>query len=47
MSEWFHKVETMGNHIVELVLPVLMLLPHRYLRYAGGAVQILFQVSAI
>jgi len=43
--EWFHKVETLGNHVVELALPVLMLIPHRMARFAGGSVQILFQVQ--
>jgi hypothetical protein len=34
----------MGNHIVELALPVLVLIPHRWCNIIGGAVQILFQV---
>lgn len=34
----------MGNHIVELALPILLMIPHRLCLIAGGAVQILFQV---
>jgi hypothetical protein len=46
-SEWVHKAETMGNHIVELALPVLLLVPHRRCNIIGGAVQILFQVGVV
>jgi hypothetical protein len=42
--EFFHKIETMGNHVVELVLPALLLFPHRYARMLGGLAQIGFQV---
>jgi hypothetical protein len=34
----------MGNHVVELVLPALLLFPHRYARCLGGLAQIAFQV---
>ena len=38
-----HQLETLGNHMVELGVPFLLLLP-RPLRLAGGLVQVLFQV---
>lgn len=43
--EWVHKLETLGNHIVELALPVLLLSPWRVPRILGGIAQIGFQVS--
>ena len=36
-------METLGNHVVELVAPFLLLLP-RPLRMTGGLIQIIFQV---
>ena len=40
----WHKVETAGNHFVELVAPFFMLLP-RKLRITGGVIQVMFQVG--
>ncbi|KAJ1429329.1 lipase maturation factor-domain-containing protein, partial [Ochromonadaceae sp. CCMP2298] len=42
-----HRVETAANHVVELLMPPLLLLPHRRLRFLGGGVQILFQFVLI
>ena len=44
---WWHKFETMMNHIVELPLPFLILLPVTGLVAFGGMVQILFQITLI
>ncbi|XP_063682569.1 lipase maturation factor 1-like isoform X1 [Bolinopsis microptera] len=44
--EW-HKVETMGNHIIELLLPWLLLIPHRQVAAFAGSAQIFFQVVII
>jgi len=44
---WWHKFETMMNHIVELPLPFLILLPVTALVVFGGMVQILFQITLI
>lgn len=41
--DWFHQVETMTNHLVELVAPILLLVPRR-LCIIGGFIQIAFQV---
>lgn len=38
----FHRIETMGNHIVELLCPWLLLMPRPF-RLVGGTIQILFQ----
>lgn len=46
--EVFHKFETLSNHFVELVAPVLLMLPMpRIAKMIGGAIQILFQVNAL
>ncbi|XP_064630133.1 lipase maturation factor 1-like [Lineus longissimus] len=45
--EVMHKIETSVNHFVELVAPVLILIPFRPLCIAGGLIQILFQVLLI
>jgi hypothetical protein len=42
----FHKVETLGNHLVEVVLPWMLLMPRSF-RIWGGVIQILFQVAYI
>lgn len=42
-----HMMETMGNHVVELLLPWLILIPNRKCRLLGGAVQIVFQLILI
>ncbi|XP_045190292.2 lipase maturation factor 1-like [Mercenaria mercenaria] len=46
--DWFHKFETGSNHFVELVAPLLLLMPTpRICKMIGGAIQILFQVVLI
>lgn len=46
--EWWHKTETFGNHFIELVAPILLLLPyHRTLIAVGGAIQMMFQFVLI
>lgn len=42
-----HKIETFGNHVVELLLPWLLLVPYRMPQLVDGAVQILFQCVLI
>ena len=42
--EIVHKLETFGNHIVELIVPFFAIMT-RGLRNACGVIQILFQVS--
>jgi hypothetical protein len=44
--EIIHKLETAGNHIVELILPFLMLLPQPFCAI-NGILQILFQLILI
>ena len=44
---WFHKFETMANHIIELVCPFFLLVPWRPLLLAGGLMQILFQAVLV
>lgn len=44
--ELWHNAETLGNHVVELVIPFLMFLPRPF-RLFCGVVQILFQVALI
>jgi hypothetical protein len=46
-SEWFHKSETMINHIVELLCPFLLLIPERRIQFVGGLIQIGFQVNSL
>ncbi|XP_064406835.1 lipase maturation factor 1-like [Halichondria panicea] len=41
-----HKLETLGNHFVELVVPFLIFLPRPF-RLTCGVVQIIFQVMLI
>lgn len=44
----WHAVETLGNHIIELAAPLLLLLPFsRNVVAAGGAVQMAFQAVLI
>lgn len=43
---WWHAIETMANHIVELVLPWLTFFP-RELRAVNGIAQLLFQATLI
>ena len=43
---WFHAVETMANHIIELAAPWMLLLPRDY-RVAGALLQIGFQATLI
>ena len=45
--EFWHKFETFGNHVVELVLPFFTLLPFRWAGLLNGGFQILFQVILI
>lgn len=46
---WWHKGEVLINHFVELVVPLLLIIPllPRGLRIAGGLVQISFQMILI
>ena len=44
---WFHRLETMVNHIVELVTPWFMFLGNRRLRLANALIQISFQLVLI
>jgi hypothetical protein len=43
--EIFHKMETLANHLVELPLPFLSLIPDRRIQLFAGVVQVLFQVN--
>ncbi|KAK9530738.1 hypothetical protein VZT92_012224 [Zoarces viviparus] len=43
---WFHRFETLSNHLIELVFPLFTFLGRR-MRLFNGAVQILFQVVLI
>jgi hypothetical protein len=45
--EAWHKFETIGNHLVELVFPCLAFIPFRIPALINGSVQILFQVILI
>eukprot|EP01031_Cornospumella_fuschlensis_P028598 gene28598-34523_t len=45
--EWVHKMETMGNHVVELACPWLLLIPHSYVQRVAGSLQIFFQIVLI
>ena len=45
-ADW-HAAETLGNHIVELGCPWLLLIPHRKAQALAGAVQIVFQSAII
>jgi hypothetical protein len=41
---WFHKFETIVNHFVELIAPVLLMMPG-WPGAVGGLIQIIFQVT--
>lgn len=41
---WFHRFETLSNHLIELVFPFLTFLGRR-MCMVNGVIQILFQVS--
>lgn len=41
---WFHRLETLSNHFLELVVPFFLLLGRR-MCILHGALQTLFQVS--
>lgn len=44
MPKFWHKFELITNHFVELIAPLLLILPvGRRLRIAGGMIQLLFQ----
>ena len=45
--EWWHKFETFGNHVVELILPLFTLIPLRLAGMINGSFQILFQLILI
>jgi hypothetical protein len=45
-SPAIHKLETVGNHLVELVLPFMLWMP-RIFRIWGGLAQVIFQVKYI
>ena len=46
--EWWHMIETFGNHVIELAAPAALLLPfQRATVAAGGAIQIFFQLVLI
>jgi len=38
-------METAGNHFVELIAPLMLIIPLRKVQIVGGSIQILFQVS--
>lgn len=42
--EILHKIETLGNHFIELIVPWFLLVPGRF-TIACGMLQIIFQVS--
>ena len=42
--ELMHKAETLGNHMIELIIPFFIFLPRPF-RLICGVLQILFQVS--
>ena len=42
--EAWHKFETIGNHVVELICPFLSFIPLRWAALTNGFFQILFQV---
>ncbi len=44
---WWHNLEVLGNHWVELASPFLTLLPFRWAAMTNGAFQILFQAILI
>lgn len=44
---WWHRVETAGNHFVELLCPWLLLIPSRVALLVGGAIQMAFQAVLI
>uniref|UniRef100_A0A7S1DWK6 Lipase maturation factor n=2 Tax=Hemiselmis andersenii TaxID=464988 RepID=A0A7S1DWK6_HEMAN len=44
---WVHKFETMANHVIELALPFLLILPWHAARTLGGVAQVLFQCTII
>ncbi len=46
-AEMVHRMETAGNHVVELLCPWLLLVPLRSALLAGGVIQIAFQVLCI
>lgn len=41
-----HKLETLSNHFIELIAPILLIFP-RKCRIIGGSIQILFQIVLI
>ncbi|TRY83762.1 hypothetical protein DNTS_025256, partial [Danionella cerebrum] len=43
---WIHRLETLGNHLIELLLPLLTFMGRR-MRMVNGAGQILFQVRTL
>eukprot|EP01083_Nonionella_stella_P221309 790800_1 len=44
---WCLSLGVLANHFVELVAPILMLVPIRRVMLAGGLIQIIFQISII
>ena len=45
---WWHRIEVMANHVIELLAPWILILPvPREWRVAGGLVQIAFQAVLI
>ena len=45
--ESWHMFETFGNHVIELVFPLLTLIPHRVAGMVNGVWQIIFQLVLI
>ena len=45
--ESWHMFETFGNHVIELVFPLLTLIPHRVAGMVNGVWQIIFQIVLI
>ena len=44
---WWHKFETAANHVIELLLPWLLVCPVRSLVVLGGIAQLLFQTTLV
>lgn len=47
LPRYVHNLETLGNHIVELVCPFMLLIPSSTIQIYGGVIQIVFQIILI
>ena len=45
--KWWHRFETLGNHVVELIAPWFLLSPWRGIRIQAGVLQLVFQMILI